>query len=506
MAKSVLHRIGCILAVSGCLLFSACSTTKFVPEGKYLLNKAHIKVKDTKDVTSSDLNDYLRQKQNTEILGFWKLQLDIYNTAPADTTTKGNKWLAKNAHKVGEAPVIYDEDLTRVSMEQLGQTMRNKGYFNAVVDTQKVYKKKKVNLTYIVTANEPYTIRKYNVDIDRPEVRAIATNSNCLIKNGMQFSADVLDRERQRIATKMHNEGYFYFDKSMLEYVADSSYNCLGVDVDIQMSKYISQLPDSVTKRLYAKYTIHQVYFHIDYDPSRLPADVELHIEQGKRLYEHQDSTAIVTCITGIYRENITIHGTANHGGTTNMPDRHDALLTACELNLAFESLLLEENDKETVGTIGFMEVFPNAVSIIPDKVQLTLEIRTCQPEKRKRILEKLTAVCEEISERRGTTIERTLNLDQKEMPMSPLIQSALKEAMIHQNVPVHEYVSMAGHDAANIARFTESGMIFTQSVNGKSHCADEYSKPETIEETVNVLAEAIPILDKEMSAHAAVI
>ena len=74
----------------GCLLFSACSTTKFVPEGKYLLNKAHIKVKDTKDVTSSDLNDYLRQKQNTEILGFWKLQLDIYNTAPADTTTKGN--------------------------------------------------------------------------------------------------------------------------------------------------------------------------------------------------------------------------------------------------------------------------------------------------------------------------------------------------------------------------------------------------------------------------------
>ncbi len=282
MAKSVLHRIRCILAVLGCLLFSACSTTKFVPEGKYLLNKAHIKVKDTKDVTSSDLNDYLRQKQNTEILGFWKLQLDIYNTAPADTTTKGNKWLAKNAHKVGEAPVIYDEDLTRVSMEQLGQTMRNKGYFNAVVDTQKVYKKKKVNLTYIVTANEPYTIRKYNVNIDRPEVRAIATNSNCLIKNGMQFSVDVLDRERQRIATKMHNEGYFFFDKSMLDYVADSSYNCLGVDVDIQISKYISQLPDSVTKRLYTKYTIHKVFFHIDYDPSRLPADADLHIEYDK--------------------------------------------------------------------------------------------------------------------------------------------------------------------------------------------------------------------------------
>ena len=282
MVRSVRHRVSSILAVVGCLLLSACSTTKFVPDGQYLLNKARIKVTDTKEVTASDLNDYLRQKQNTEILGFWKLQLDIYNTAPADTTTKGKRWLAANAHKVGEAPVIYDEDLTRISMEQLAQTMSNKGYFNVVVDTQKVYKKKKVNLTYLVTANKPYTIRKYKVDIEQPEVRTIATNSNCLIKDGMQFSTSVLDDERQRIATKMHNEGYFYFDKSMLEYVADSSYNCLGADVDIRMSKYVSQLPDSAQKRLYTKYTIRQVYFHIDYDPSRLPADAELHIVQDK--------------------------------------------------------------------------------------------------------------------------------------------------------------------------------------------------------------------------------
>ncbi len=282
MQKHALHTASVLLAVLGCLLLASCSTTKFVPEGRYLLNKARIKVTDTKDVAASDLNDYLRQKQNTEILGFWKLQLDIYNTAPADTSTKANKWFAANAHKVGEAPVIYDEELTRVSMEQLTQTMQNRGYFNAVVDTQKVYKKRKVNLTYLVTANKPYTIRKYTVDIEQPEVREIATSNSRLITNGMQFSSETLDSERQRIATKMHNEGYFFFDKSMLEYVADSSYNCLGVDVDIRISKYISQLPDSIQKRLYTKYTIREVYFHIDYDPSRLPADAELHIEQDK--------------------------------------------------------------------------------------------------------------------------------------------------------------------------------------------------------------------------------
>ena len=64
----------CILL---CTLLSACNTTKFVPEGKYLLNKAHVKCVDDKKVNTSELRNYLRQRQNTEIFGFWKLQLDI---------------------------------------------------------------------------------------------------------------------------------------------------------------------------------------------------------------------------------------------------------------------------------------------------------------------------------------------------------------------------------------------------------------------------------------------
>ena len=123
------------------ILMTACSTTKFVPEGKYLLNKAHVKCVDDKSVSTVNMGSYLRQKQNTEIFGFWKLQLQIYSTAPTDTTTKANKRLAANAHKMGEAPVIYDDQLTQISMQQLEQQMNNIGYFNAKIDTQKVYKK-----------------------------------------------------------------------------------------------------------------------------------------------------------------------------------------------------------------------------------------------------------------------------------------------------------------------------------------------------------------------------
>lgn len=57
-----------------------------------------------------------------------------------------------------------------------------------------------------------------------------------------------------------------------------------------------------------------------------LLAYLEVHIEQGKRLIDAQVPLGIVTGITGIYREELTIKGVPNHAGTTVMTDRTDAL------------------------------------------------------------------------------------------------------------------------------------------------------------------------------------
>ena len=58
----------------------------------------------------------------------------------------------------------------------------------------------------------------------------------------------------------------------------------------------------------------------------------------------------------------------------------------------------------------------------------------------------------------------------------------------------------MAGHDAANIQRIAPSGMIFVQSVDGKSHCHDEYSRIEDIKKAANALLQSILILDKSFN------
>ncbi len=257
-------------------LFASCNTTKFVPEGQYLLNKARVKCVDDKSVSASDLRSYLRQKQNTEIFGFWKLQLHVYNTAPTDTTSKANKRLARNAHKMGEAPVIYDEELTAISMQQLRQQMNNMGYFHAEVDTQKIIKDRKIDLTYLVTAHQPYMIRHYTVDIPEESVRVIAEDERCKVKEGEQFSTATLDEERERISTTLRNRGYFYFEKSMLEFTADSSLNSHEVDVKIHFAPYVAQLDSASLKKLRTRYSVRKMYYQIDYDPSHLPDSIVL--------------------------------------------------------------------------------------------------------------------------------------------------------------------------------------------------------------------------------------
>jgi N-carbamoyl-L-amino-acid hydrolase len=181
------------------------------------------------------------------------------------------------------------------------------------------------------------------------------------------------------------------------------------------------------------------------------------------------------------------------------MQDRQDALLAASELNLEFERLLKEVNSPEVVGTIGYLMVYPNAVSNIPGKVELVLEIRTCIPEIVTGITGRLTKAVQDIEDRRKVIIERKLNLDQPAMPMDEVVQEAIRQGIQSLNQPVYNYVSMAGHDAANMQRVTRAGMIFTQSIGGKSHCPNENSRIEDIELTVNAMLKALLILDKEL-------
>jgi outer membrane protein assembly factor BamA len=267
LIKKSLHQL---LLLCVCAL-TACNTTKFVPQGEYLLNDVKIKVQDTKDVQPVDLMKYVQQKQNTEILGFWKLQLNIYNTASIDTA----KWTSRNARRIGEPPVIFSSNLADASRNQLTKAMNNKGYFQAKVDTIMILQDRKVNLVYQVFANQPYMIGNYTANFDDDDLNNIASNHrNTLVQEGMQFDADILNQERQRVASEMRRRGYFYFDQELIQFQADSSRRNGIIDVAMQLQDYVNDA--EYQARVFCKYRIARVHFHVDYDPERIPEDKEM--------------------------------------------------------------------------------------------------------------------------------------------------------------------------------------------------------------------------------------
>jgi len=230
--------------------------------------------------------------------------------------------------------------------------------------------------------------------------------------------------------------------------------------------------------------------------PGEIGAFLECHIEQGRRLFDRGLPLAAVSSIIGIYREYITVTGMPNHGGTTMMKDRKDALLAASELNLAFERFIAETGLDEVVGTVGSLNVLPNSVNIIPGAVELVLEIRAMDASVKDEIVRKLDGACSDIERRRGVQIERQVNLDQLGVNLDSDVIDAVKRAITDMGEACPVLLSMAGHDAANMQRVTKSGMLFVQSVNGESHCPNEFTGDKEIEKAGNALLGAVMILD----------
>ncbi|MGP7816953.1 Zn-dependent hydrolase [Niallia sp. 01092] len=232
---------------------------------------------------------------------------------------------------------------------------------------------------------------------------------------------------------------------------------------------------------------------------TELSAFLEVHIEQGKRLLTRSIPVGIVTAITGIYREEISVYGEANHAGTTIMEDRKDALPAASEIILALESIGRNHPSTEVVGTIGKIEVIPNAPNIIPEKVNMVLEIRGKLSSEIYEVVEELNAHFKRIQESRPVQIERNIILDQSPAPMDETVIKTLQKCAESLNYPSYLLGSMAGHDATHMASLTKSGMLFVPSLEGKSHCPEEESRMEDIEKVANVLLQTILLLDQKL-------
>ena len=229
-------------------------------------------------------------------------------------------------------------------------------------------------------------------------------------------------------------------------------------------------------------------------DASEWDAWLELHIEQSTRLTTAGAAAGVVTAIAGITHCYVDITGHADHAGSTPMDCRTDALAAASELTLDIEATARGDRSGSStaVGTVGQLDVSPNATNVIPGAVRVGVDIRDVSEASIESLVAELTASAERIAADRGVEISIDRPYFVPPASMAERCQSALLAAGDRAAVDTLTLHSGAAHDTMNIARVTNAGLLFAPSRDGISHNPLEWTEWADCAAATAVLAGAI--------------
>ena len=210
---------------------------------------------------------------------------------------------------------------------------------------------------------------------------------------------------------------------------------------------------------------------------------VETHIEQGIILEKGNYDLGLVQNIVGIKRFYITVIGESGHAGTIPMKYRSDALVKASQLITKIYDIPFKYED--SVLTIGYLNVSPNAINIIPHKVTFSIDIRSSDIIKLNQIEKDIENIINK-NNNKDIIIEKSTNV----LPVSLLNEqtNGLEEIIKKYKVNYIPINSGAGHDSQIFSEFLPTSMLFVPSQKGYSHRPDEYTDVKYINKAIDVL------------------
>ena len=219
-----------------------------------------------------------------------------------------------------------------------------------------------------------------------------------------------------------------------------------------------------------------------------IKAFLELHVEQGPVLDCQQLDIGIVQGIVGQRRCSISVFGQENHAGTTPMHMRDDALVKTAEI-ITYINQKAQECDG-LVATVGVLDVHPNAFSVVPGRVDFTLQVRDLYADTMESFVED---VCKKFDLRYEISHQSEPALCDR------IIMNHIADSSNHLNLKSIEMPSRASHDAQNFT-FCPMGMIFVPSIGGISHSPKEKTSDKHCHDGLNVLIETIKRIDGSIS------
>lgn len=217
--------ISILVVLISTIILSSCNVTRNLPEDSYLVQKVIVETdKDApkeERIKAEDIEKYIQQKRNKRFLGM-NFYVEVYNFA---NPNKDN-WWNNLKRKIGEEPVLYNNDLTEKSAENIKTDLYSRGYFAADVkySVDTTSRRKRAKVKYSFKQNKPYIIDSISYDFkDRfLEPILLADTVNRKIHTGDIFNIATLDEERERITLMLRNRGYYKFSVNNIAYIADT--------------------------------------------------------------------------------------------------------------------------------------------------------------------------------------------------------------------------------------------------------------------------------------------
>jgi beta-ureidopropionase / N-carbamoyl-L-amino-acid hydrolase len=200
---------------------------------------------------------------------------------------------------------------------------------------------------------------------------------------------------------------------------------------------------------------------------ARLRGFLELHIDQSRDLARADAPYGVVSGLAARVRVVATLHGRADHAGTTPMAEREDALLAAARLILDARRLAGDHMR----ATVGRIVVEPNAPTTVPALVRVWLDARAEDPASLDAWLSELAVPVEVQSRTEGVEFDAS-------------VRTALGGSP--------ELLCFAGHDAGILAEHLPAGMVLVRNEAGTSHAPFEHVELSDAAEAANALVRAL--------------
>jgi N-carbamoyl-L-amino-acid hydrolase len=208
---------------------------------------------------------------------------------------------------------------------------------------------------------------------------------------------------------------------------------------------------------------------------ARLRGFLELHIDQSRDLARAEAPYGVVSGLAARLRAVATLHGRADHAGTTPLDERSDALLAAARLIVRANELAREQPHMRA--TVGRLVVEPNAPTTVPALVRVWLDARAEDP----------------------ATLDTFLSAVRDGAPADAEFQVQSASEGVRFDAQVRdalggspELLCFAGHDAGMLAEHVPAGMLLVRNAEGTSHAPSEHVELSDAAEAATALARAL--------------